>query len=316
MSSGDLDSLLLHVYEQRTRDLKPVELLRRFEQKRTSRPLRADARRLHAWEGRLLEAAADFEALALGPASPLGATRALGGIHSNNVLAAVRGLEVQADPSVWLALEAARRRRPDRSGALRLCASQRVLRLQPLPDPALLPHFQLFACLTARRHGSWSEEMARHARVYLSALRGRAARLVLEVSDPRRVRQLLAEHGVEVSGQFKAHDLQGSARYLAERGIVLPRGRGLHSRLEAEVLAPLENEFPEVEMVVDLSRTEGLGYYCGPVLRVLAAAHRDGPLLHLVDGGCLDWTARLLHDRSEWVFSSGIGVDRLALELP
>lgn len=300
---------MLHVFERRTARMEPVELLRRFEEKRTSRPLRADARRLHRAEGELLDSASEFEAIALGPALPLGATRVLGGIHPNNVLSALRGLEVQADPSVWLALEAARRRRSDRKTPVDLCASQRVIRMQPLPVPDLLPHFQLFACLSARRGGSVLEVLRRHASIYLRLLRGLPT--VLEVSDPRRVRGLLLQHGVEVSGQFKAHDIEGSKRYLAERGIALPRGRGLLPELEQHVLEPLEREFPGVEMVVDLGRTEGLGYYSGPVLRILAG----DPLIHLVDGGQLDWTARLLCDRAEWMFSSGIGVDRLAMEL-
>ena len=288
--------------------MEPVELLRRFEEKRTSRPVRADARRLHSFEAEMLASAEAFEAVALGPVVPLGATRALGGIHPNNVLAGVRGHEVQSDPSVWLALEAARRRRASRQKAVHLCASQRVIRMQPLPNPDLLPHFTLFACLSASRGGSPLEVMRRHAGVYLRVLTRVARRVVLEVSDVRRLRSLLASHGVEVSGQFKAHDLEGSKRYLASRNIELPRGRGLDPGLETSVLEPLERLFPGVEMVVDLARTEGLGYYTGPVMRVMADGH------HMVDGGLLDWTARLLCDRSEWCFSSGIGVDRLALE--
>ncbi|GMU53558.1 MAG: hypothetical protein AMXMBFR33_27040 [Candidatus Xenobia bacterium] len=302
---------MLAVFDQRARDGQPVELLRRFEEKQASRVLGLDARRLHAAEGALLEAAEPFEALGLGPALPFGATRTLGGIHQNNVLSAVRGLEVAGDPSLALALEAARRRRHSRSKPVRLCASQRVIRMQPLPDPSWLPHFQLFAAVTASRGGSILEALREHASIYLRVLAPRAERVVLEVSDSRRVLRLLAEQGVEVQGQFRAHDPASSAAYLAERGVVLPRGRGLDARLESEVLGPLEREFPALELVIDLGRCEGLSYYSGPMLRILAA-RAAGPLLHLVDGGRLDWTGRLLADRSEWVLASGIGVDRLA----
>lgn len=305
LSGRDFDSLLLHLYERRTSEMKPVELLRRFEEKRTSRPVRADARRLHRVEGQLFDSASEFEALAPAPVVPLGATRTLGGIHQNNVLSALRGHEVTADPTVWMALEAARRRRARRSSPVNLCCSHRVMRMQPAPAP-LLPHFQLFACLTAMRQGSLFEVMRRHAAVYLRVIRAR--QVVFEVSDPRRVRALLAEHGVQIDRQFRAHDIAASKRYLEERGIALPRGRGLDDRLERELLEPLEAEFPEVEMIVDLGRTEGLAYYTGPVMRITADGH------HLVDGGQLDWTARLLCDRAEWCFSSGIGVDRVALE--
>src|SRR5439155_25697521 len=84
--------------------------------------------------------------------------RALGGVHQNNVLGAGRGLEVIADSSSALALEIARRRRALSPGqrlevTTRLCAEHRVLRLQPLPDPRLLPHFRLFAFASAGRDG-------------------------------------------------------------------------------------------------------------------------------------------------------------------
>ncbi len=302
---------MLAVFDQRAREGQPVELLRRFESKQASRVLSLDARRLHAAEGALLEAAEAFEALGLGPALPFGATRTLGGIHQNNILSAARGLEVVGDPSLALALEAARRRRRARSEPTRLCACQRVIRMQPLPDPSLLPHFQLFAAVTASRGGGPLEALREQARLYLRVLSPRAERVVLEVSDTRRVLRLLAEHGVEVQGQFKAHDLAASTAYLAEHGVHLPRGRGLDARLESEILEPLEREFPALELAVDLGRCEGLSYYSGPVLRILAGP-KDGPLLHLVDGGQLDWTARLLADRSEWLVASGIGVDRLA----
>ncbi len=311
LPASDFDSLMLAVFEHRARDGQPVDLLRRFEGKRASRVLGQDARRLHAAEGALLEAAEAFEALSLGPALPFGATRALGGIHQNNVLSAARGLEVAGDPSLALALEAARRRRRSRSEPLRLCASQRVIRMQPLPDPSLLPHFQLFSAVTATRSGDPLGALREHASIYLRVLCPRAERVVLEVSDTRCVVRLLAEQGVELRGQFKAHDLAASAAYLAERGVHLPRGRGLELRLESEVLEPLEKEFPALELAVDLGRSEGLAYYSGPVLRILAAP-LGGPLLPMVDGGQLDWTGRLLADRSEWMMASGIGVDRLA----
>lgn len=65
---------MLHVYERRAGEMEPVELLRRFEEKRTSRPVRADARRLHRVEGQLFASADKFEAVAPAPVLPLGAT--------------------------------------------------------------------------------------------------------------------------------------------------------------------------------------------------------------------------------------------------
>ncbi|HYV50192.1 MAG TPA: hypothetical protein VFA20_35300, partial [Myxococcaceae bacterium] len=154
LPATDLASLLLHVFAARTDGVEPRKLLDRFEALRAAQPNPNDPRALNALAAEAFGAAPTYEAVELGPVLPLGTARALGGVHQNNVLGAGRGMEVIADSSNALALEIARRRRAlpaaERAQATtRLCGEHRVLRLQPLPDPRLLPHFRLFAFASA-----------------------------------------------------------------------------------------------------------------------------------------------------------------------
>jgi hypothetical protein len=83
-------------------------------------------------------------------------------------------------------------------------------------------------------------------------------------------------------------------------------------RLEGavEALAPLRGEFPESRILVDLTRWHAVEYYSGLQLQIDATV--DGVVQNLADGGSVDWAARVLSDRSERLFTSGLGLERLA----
>lgn len=91
-----------------------------------------------------------------------------------------------------------------------------------------------------------------------------------------------------------------------------PRAKRALQALDDPMRSPLHSEFSDVEVIFDLGRSEGLGYYTGPCLRITAedASHLRLPL---VDGGYLDWTATLLADPKEQMLSTGIGPDLAAL---
>lgn len=80
--------------------------------------------------------------------------------------------------------------------------------------------------------------------------------------------------------------------------------RGRHDRLEREVAAPLRQRFPGVTVRFDPERAGGRGYYRDLCFRV-----NEGDL-QLVDGGVVDWTARLLGDAKERLVISGVGSER------
>ena len=279
-------------------------------------PSTVNARALMAFDSIAFQAASEFAAVELSPVCPFAATSTLGGTSQNNVLTAIRNAEVLGDPTIALALEAGCRRRS--AGLVRLCASHRVIRLQPFDLPGYSPHFRLFALVSAGRDtGSFRFEtlhLLEHVRVYLRMFRMLTAAgfalqsPVVEFTDLSAVEAALAVAGVtsdEVRKSVRAHRLGGSERFLRERGIAEPLNVR-HRLLESGVIEPLRDEFPEATFRMNQERLEGLGYYHSFTMRTSAQAP-DGNRYPLVDGGFTDWTARLLGNKKERLLVSGIG---------
>jgi hypothetical protein len=336
LAPRDLESLLLHVCATRATARGVADLTAQFARGGATAPGIASPRLLNRFEHEAFEAAREFEIVPLSPVLPLGTATELARVHQNSVLSATRRLEVSTDPTLALALVSAERRRADREHdrTIRLGANVRVMRLQPLEVKGLLPHFMLFALSSAGRarvREAFARQAIReHLEVHLTLLRQLSQRgfafsdIAVEVTDGECVRALLEQSGVDlalVREHVKTHRFGSGRRFLEARRLVLPRGRyadlaaslspTLAPRLElldSEVLAPLAKAFPEASFALDLSRLEGLGYYTGPSLRI-SATSPAGERFPLSDGGALDWTARLLDDRREMYFTSGIGPD-------
>jgi hypothetical protein len=76
------------------------------------------------------------------------------------------------------------------------------------------------------------------------------------------------------------------------------------------LLDRVRSAFTGVTAIVDNERTAGRGYYRTFCFWIVAASEA-GEDIQLVDGGCVDWTQRLLSDGKERLFVSGIGTDRV-----
>jgi hypothetical protein len=266
---------------------------------------------------------------------PLGLNRVLGEIDQNNVLTTIRNVEVLGDPTPAMALECARRRKDAgqrAAGDVRLCGSQRVIRLQRFDFPGYTPHFRLFALVSAGRDSGSHEfeilHLGEHIRFYLElcrALNGcgfSLAKPLVEITDVAVVQGLLTEAGVapeELREAIRAHKPGESERFLAARGVRLADAildpvkelAGLSSRhqlarAKSDIVDVLAPEFPEAQFRFNLARLEGLSYYRGLCLRISPEAP-DGVRYPIIDGGFTDWTARLLQDRKERVLATGIG---------
>ena len=316
LSASDLRSLMMEVYRVRAAGVKVAAIRAQAVRDPLMAPSTVSARDLMAFDSIALQAAPEFAAVDLSPVCPFSAASTLGGTSQNNVLTAIRNAEALGDPTIALALEAGRRRSSEE--LVRLCASHRVIRLQPFDAPGYSPHFRLFALVTSGRDiGSFRFEtghLLEHVRVYLRMFRmlravGFALRSpIVELSDMVAIEAALAVAGVtsdEVRKSVAAHRLGGSERFLHERGIAAsPDSR--HPVLESGVIEPLRGEFPEARFRVNQERLEGLGYYRSFTLRILVQAP-DGNRYPLVDGGFTDWTARLLGNKKERLLISGIG---------
>ena len=332
----DLSSLLLHVSAERAGTRTPRELLEQRVRTLACHPSFADPRLSTQLTADAFAAASAFEAVELAPVCPLGTTHALSGISQNNVFSATRNAELLADPTTALALELALRRQApsERARPTRLCASQRVIRMQPAP-PGLLPHFRLFALATGARRGrELLDELCTHTRVHLELLarlpaRGfRLADVTVEIADTEVIAAQLTASGVDAGeirrvvrtqpfadadallARFGLPALRGDAGELLERMALERRLKEHVLALQDRVVAPLRAEFPSVRVRLDLSRLEGLGYYVGPALRI-SARDPAGVMLPLSDGGLLRWTEALLSDGRERLLTTGMGTDLL-----
>lgn len=325
LAGSDLQSLLMEVYQQRAADIREPGL-RHAAGRGLLAPCGVDARLLNAFDRIAFQTAEGFEALDLSPVCPFGLSRTLGEIDQNNILTTIRGAEVSGDPTEVLALECCRRRETAGATEVRLCASQRVVRLQPFDVPGYVPHFRLFCLVSAGRdtgsHTFELQHLGEHLRFYLRLFRAlnaegfRAADPLVEVADTSVTEALLVARGApldELRKEIRAHRPGGSERFLAERGIQLPEkfdasdpaARRL-ALVQSNVFGPLRKEFPEAEFRCDLARLEGLGYYRGLCMRISPAAP-DGVRYPIVDGGFTDWTARLLQNKKERFLATGIG---------
>jgi hypothetical protein len=326
LSPSDLQSLLLDVYAKRASHIRERDLLDRTLRSPLLAPSTADARAMNEFDRIAFAAAGEFEALDLAPVCALGLNSVLGGIHQNNVLTTIRNAEALGDPTPAMALECARRRKGTRGEIVRLCSSHRVVRLQPFDFPGFTPHFRLFALVSAGRdRGSLDfeiQELKNHVRFYLTLFRAlntegfRLADPLVEITDLAALEAQLANAGCsreEVRKSVRAHIPGSGQRFLAERGIEFPSdieeppAQWPHLvPVRQRVFETLALEFPEAQFRFNLARLEGFGYYRGLCLRISPAAP-DGVRYPVADGGFTDWTARLLQDRKERLFISGIG---------
>jgi len=285
----DLQSLLLEAFRRRAAAVGAARLMEQYRRDRFVAP--AGVAPVPMAELDLLAFSllpAGYEAVELSPLCPLGTNSAIATVDQNKVVTTARNTEVVADATNVLALECAARRREllrrdARSAArVRLAASQRVVRTPPVGGPASYQHFRLLGLVAAGRdEGSYRFEVATllEQLTYLLTLLGEAGR------------QGLALAGVRAT----VTDLEEGRRTPA---------------LEAEVLAPLAERFPDARCELDPDRTAGRGYYTSACFGIFAVTP-SGEELNLADGGFTDWTRQLVGSAKERLLIGGLGTERL-----
>jgi len=342
LAGHDLTTILLGTLAKRARRRGWRDVLDHARRSPAMHASSVDARVHHALTGLLFEAAAEFDAIDLAPVSPAGAS-SCASVDPNNVLGAVRFAEVAADPAVGLALHAARLRTAGSESKLRLCATQRVLRMQPTTQPGFTPHFRLFALAGAERAAAarrdrpveralLREQLATWARAF-SRVRAegyRVGRVRIVLSDTRIVEACVRARGGDpdsLARGAKAHEPGSGEARLREAGIELPRAAtdvaeiervvgertreaGLAEALRTDIGEPLATEHPDLEVVYDAGRLQGLRYYDGPFVQVVVT-RTDGLALALGDGGAVRWLGRMLSDERQRLVVTGIGAELL-----
>lgn len=277
LSGADLTTLLMAAARLRASRLTPADVLRRYQSDRFTTPAAVPSGDLRRAEDALLAALpAEFELLSLAPVAPLGTHSVLGTVDQNKVLSTVRNTEVAADPTNGLALEAATRRQRDP----RADAPVRLAALQRVLRTQQFDgpaSFAHFALLGLVSAGRDTGGFGFEQRLAVEQL------------------QVVCD-AVRAAG--------------AER--VELRLTTLETRF-VPVTKAIRAALSGVEADEDPERSSGRGYYIGLCFKVYATI--AGRRFEVADGGLVDWTQKLLNNRKERLFISGIGIDRLATAL-
>lgn len=283
LPKSDLNSLLLNLFQRQSEATTPKEILRSYANNRFTVPSAVNPAEYHLLEANLLLTAQDMgiTGVLLSPAAPLASCSAFGCVAQNNVVSALRGTEILADPTNMLATiiaEKLKRKELTNLEPVHYCTTARVLRAQPLPDlPGFYSHFGIYCMVSSGKdRGAYSCEKA-----------------------------MLIKH----LGYYKQLFLE---KYQGELSVVLRR-RGGYSDNDGfwESMAELiRSELPDVPLSFDLAHEDNQ-YYKGINFKLYLKKGSED--MEVGDGGFVDWTQKMTGNAKERCLISGIGVDRLFL---
>ena len=282
-SGSELTSLLLAEMRRRSAAVTPSTVLARLDDRftRSSAASPAAIRRIETVLAAHLPDGA--EELGLAPLAPFAAHAAVADVDQNRVVSTTRGNEVAADPTLVLAVEAARRRRrrldadPKDAHMLHLAAFQRVTRAQVFEGPRSFAHFAVSGLVTAGR----------------------------DIGDREFERRALETHIAHLAVALPALGCQHVEILVTDftDGSLGPMVDELSRRWSGGRVA--------VEAYPD--RTRAQNYYTDLAIEAHVVVDDEG--FEIGDGGMVDWTQRLVASKKERAMISGLGVERLALAL-
>lgn len=106
LSGAELNSLLLTLFKMRTDKISANNVLRAYDKNRFVKPSHLDPLAYHTLEADLLQIAKeqDIVRVLLSPATPFAGSAAFGYVNQNNVISALRGVEMLSDPTNMLSI--------------------------------------------------------------------------------------------------------------------------------------------------------------------------------------------------------------------
>lgn len=273
LTGSELNSYLLHLFQQRTKKLKPADLLHQFEHNRFVQTAEVDTLSFKFLELEWLQYAEQhaFTPVTLSPLAPLGSCSVVGEVNQNNVLSATRGTEVVSDATNVLALKVAEEQKSTskKLPLVKYSTTHRHVRGQAFDNPAFTAHFGVF-CLVSGGFdsGSFAFELSQledHLNLYYSLLS-----------------QKFGEENLQV--KFFLKDQQ----------------HPFHAFLEKKLKA-----FPYACKLMD--QQDSGDYY--KLIQFKIYLKMQQVEIDLADGGLVDWTQKLLSNKKHRLFISGCGLE-------
>jgi hypothetical protein len=279
LSGSELSSLLLEVFDQRTRNGSPEQLLRQYQANRFVQPATVEMIGLLQLEmdSLLFLRDREFQPLELSPAAVLGSCSVVGTVSQDKILSAVRNTEIMADASNSLALHIAgiKKNNPAAAELMRFCTVQRHLRTQELKVKGHTAHFKVGCMVTAGRDNGEYRFECGQLKDQLSALCG------------------LFRHWGIMPVRVKLQRRDGYAD---------------PERLIEAIARQLKTEKDLPEIVID-DKAGPNNYYKGVQFKLIIAT--NGQEIEIADGGLTDWTQQLLGNPKERLLICGFGLEWL-----
>ena len=283
LAKADLNSLLLRVYQEQASNVTPPDILKTFQVNRFTVPSELDPVAYHVLEAEFLSLAKILEinAVLLSPSAPFASCSVFGCVDQNNIVSAVRGVEILSDPTNMLSIiiaEQLKSKEMDNTTPIHYCTTARVLRAQPFPKiKGYYAHFGIFCIVSSGKDcGSYSCE-----------------------------KELLLK-------QLTFYKKFFLEKYNAKLSVVLQK-RGGYTDGDGffEAIAELiKTILPDVPLSCDLEHEDN-NYYKGINYKIYM--EKDNDKIEIGDGGFVDWIQKMLNNKKERCLISGIGIDRLLL---
>jgi len=279
ITSAELSSLLLEVYQRKSQDVTPSALLRHYKENSYAQP--ADTDMIASLEKELLVLqylkGQEYIPLELSPVAQFASCSAVSTVSQHKIITALRHCEVVADATNALALHIAALKQDGLTDdLLRFCTIHRHIRTMQLPPgKGYTPHFKIACMVTGGTDtGHFSFEL-NNAAAHLQHI-FRVLELVSGVADSYCV--------IRPWGGYS-------------NGDELIRSLTNH-------LQPL---FPS-RVSVDEQQPEN-NYYKGFQYKIYIRT--SGESIEIADGGMVDWTQQMLNNRKERCMIAGIGLSLL-----
>ena len=339
MNSRDLNTLLLEIFDRRSKRVTPQEVLEQYRDKyEFFGPSKADLRTINEYNGIFLDCLPEkYDAIELSPINPFGGNISFTNLSQKNIASTTKNSEVCSDATTALTLEACKRRKerikdPQRiMEEVNLATIKKVLRMQQFDkSKGYLQHFGQFAAITAGRKQKEFEyqKIKEHIELWVrlfQELKGKDFTLgeinvgICHIDIIEHfIRQGFVDRKVVNANSFNDFKL------FPEVGIKLPdkvedygeftdnqkRTYALnyvreHIEMISQMIQELKQEFPDVNFYVEMDRKGGLGYYVGSCFHIYSK--ENDYYVPLCDGGVPDWNRRILQDKKETSVVSGIG---------
>lgn len=284
ISGTELNTLLLEVFDHRTKACTPPELLRLYGLNRFVKPADLPVIDLKKMELDILELFQQcaFEPIELSPVAAIGSCSVVAPADQKKILSALRGTEVLADATNSLALHIAHLKKEkswtpkEPSERMRFAVIQRHLRTQQITGTGFTPHFKI-GCLVSAGYDTGSFAFEKEA-----------------------MREHIQSMKEIFRNYFKVEGL--SFRFLCRTG-----GYSDPVELARQVKAFIEKEHPDTIVTIVEAPEKTISYYKGIQYKVDIIV--NGKSYEIGDGGFVDWTQQLLQNRKERMFSTGFGFE-------